>query len=200
MMRHSFTLLFFLFVQFKLIGQVPIFTHNYKLQDTVDILPVYSLINDYEFSLTYLDDAYYLSGNKDYKVLAFRNNKWIALSFPYYKDQNNDTLIKKEPKKLQGKYYIENENLKIEDVNSLLDFFSANSFWTLNEDSLSKIEKARIYDATNFRFNAFTPTKQRVIQSYAPDFYVSQSKGMADRRKFILCRDEFLKWWQKYCR
>ena len=199
-MRRSFTLLFFLFVQFKLIGQVPIFTHNYKLQDTVDILPVYSLINDYEFSLTYLDEAYYLSGNKDYKVLSFRNNKWIALSYPYYKDKNNDTLIKKEPKKLQGKYYIENENLKIEDVNSLLDFFSANSFWTLNEDSLSKIEKARIYDATNFRFNAFTPTKQRVIQSYAPDFYVSQSKGMADRRKFILCRDEFLKWWKKYCR
>ncbi len=199
-MRHSFTLLFFLFVQFKLIGQVPNFTHNYKLQDTVNILPVYSLINDYEFSISYLDEAYYHSGNKDYKILAFRNNKWVALSFPYYRDQNHDTILKKEPKKLEGKYFIENENLKIEDVNSLLDFFSANSFWTLSEDSLSKVENARIYDATNFRFNAFTRAKQRVIQSYAPDFYVSQSKGMADRRKFILCRDEFLRWWQKYCR
>ena len=216
-MKTLIIISYFLFGQYKTFGQIPNIIHNYTSQDSTQNPLIDSFSKKYDFIIAYTEQSYWWANRKNYKILAFSNNKWSSWTYSNYFVQgtkkNGIEKITVDTIKI-GHYFLENTVLKYSSVSELLTNLESNNFWTLNNDSLNqsrlfpiKIKNgdttfriASISDGINYRFDIISKSRLRVIESYEPDYFLELFTDMFERRKFILNRDIFLSWWKKYSR
>lgn len=215
-MKTLIIISFLLFGQSKSFGQLPDIRHNYTKQDSTENPLIDTFAKQYEFIIAYTEQSYWWSDRKNYKILAYSNNKWTSWT---YSDYFIPWTKKKDKKKIivdtvrNGQFFKDKADLESTSVLQLLSALNCNDFWTLNNDSLNqsriietRIEngdtinrKASISDGINYRFDILSKTKLRVIESYEPDYFFKLFPDMVDRSKFLKNRDTFLSWWDKYC-
>lgn len=202
--------------QSEIFGQMPDIRHNYTKRDSTENPLIDSFAKRYDFTITYTEQSYWWSDRKNYKILACSANKWTSWT---YSDYFIQWTKKKGKKKIavdtvrSGQFFKGKTDLESTSVLQLLSALDSNYFWTLNNDSLNqtriietRIEngdtinrRASISDGINYRFDILSKTKLRVIESYEPDYFVKLFPDMFERKRFVISRDAFLSWWDKYC-
>jgi hypothetical protein len=195
--------------------QIPSFRHNFTNVDSIRNPLIDSFTKKYDFVLAYMEQS---SPYHNYKILALKNEKWSCWAFSdnYVEWTKKNDSVKVDTITI-GRFWRVKKTITKKQVNNLLDFFRVNLFWTLTNDSLNQyggiirkyydeesqdtiIQRDKGWtDQINYRFEAYKEMNCRIIQSYAPDYFVEKYPYMLDKKKFVLCRDKFLKWWEKYC-
>jgi hypothetical protein len=206
---------FLLVGQSKSFGQLPDIRHNYTKQDSTENPLIDSFARQYDFIIAYTEQSYWWSDRKNYKILAYSDNKWTSWT---YSNHIIQWTKKKRRKKIlvdrvsNGQFFKVKTDLENTTVLNLFTVLGGYDFWTLNNDSLNEtiiktwvengdtiVTKASISDGVNYRFDFLTKRSSRVVKSYEPDYFLKLSAEMQERRKFVKSRDLFLKWWEMYC-
>lgn len=207
-------LFIFVFVVFvRNIGacQIPSYQHNATTSDSTKSPLIDSFVKKYDFVLAYTEAV---SPIRNYKIIAQKYGRWSQWTY-------SDNLIRLTRKGNVVKVDTIRVGIfrKVSGViterraNELLAFLKEKHFWTLSNDSLNQyggtlrkyydeeskdtvfIRDKGLTDGTSYRFEAHTLECFRVTQSYAPDYFARKYPYMIDRKRFVLCRDKFLKWW-----
>jgi hypothetical protein len=216
LVRSLIIILFLLVGQCNAFGQLPDIQHNYTKQDSTENPLINSFLKQYEFVIAYTEQSYWWSDRKHYKILTYSNKKWTSWT---YSANSSQSTKNKRSKKNNIDSVRNNQFLKIkteiqdQDASGLISDLHIGDFWTLNSDSLNLTSreeidptngttitrKGSISDGINYHFDILTKTDLRAIESYEPDYFIKKFPDMEDRKKFIISRDIFLKWWEKYC-
>jgi hypothetical protein len=214
LLKLQVVILLMLAGQCKSFGQVPNIVHSFLHQDSLNSPLIDSFSKKYDFVLAYMEQA---SPNHNYKILALKNKKWSCWTFSDYFIQLKkvDSSFIGDTIKL-GRFWKIKNRVTQKMANEILTIFNKNEFWALKNDSLKQYGILGKYydeeikdtvmkfdmgctDRINYRFEAYTTFACRVIQSYDPDYFHEKYPYMLDRKKFIICKDAFSKWWEKYC-
>jgi len=204
---------FFLVGQCKTFGQIRDFVHNYTSQDSLQNPLIDSFAKKYDFIMAFTEQNW---GRKNIKILARSDKKWSSWTYSDYFIRGTITKGTKEiviDTVKTGGFFKGKVNLKKVAVSELLNKLDSNDIWALSNDSLNQSRLypyrikngdttytiASISDDTYYRFDVLTKFKSRVIESYAPDYFLKLFPDMIERRRFINSRDSFLSWWDKYC-
>lgn len=200
------------FIQVNTFCQIPIFSNNFSKKDSIEIPLLDSFSKNYDFVLAYWEQV---SPNHNYKVLALKNKNWSCWTYSDNYEQwiKKDTFYKVDIIQ-KGTFWKVKRMITKEMVNILFNEFYNNNFWRLKNNLLNKEIETKTYlkngdtiikvdkgstDQINYRFELYKKRTCRIVESYSPDYFVIKYKEFNQRRQFINCRDEFLKWWEKYC-
>ena len=82
----------------------------------------------------------------------------------------------------------------------MFDSLATLDFLTLQKDSLNETREGTIYDDVNYKFQIETLNGTKVVESYAPQYFLSEFPDMKQRVIFLKGKDMFVQWWKKYCR
>jgi hypothetical protein len=202
---------------FSALCQIPAIIPNYTASDAADLQPVDSFIKKQTCVLVYQESGGYCSNCPTYfyRVIACNKKQWSSWTFSNYSIRgtiNKKTKLLVTDTLRTGTWYKSKHKLRNKEVQQLFDSLSAIHFWALNNDSLNQTRKiirriyngdtaytnANIMDDMNYRFDIVFKDKRRVIQSYAPEYFVSLFPDMTDRKFFMQAQEIFLRWWDKY--
>ena len=215
-MKTLLIISFFFVKQVDSFCQLPDFIHNYTKQDSATNPLIDSFAKQYNFIMAYTEQSYWWSDRKNYKILAYSNNRWTYWTYSESilqgtKKKNIKTI---QIDKVRAKHFFKGEKtLENLSVSQLLNDLTKNAFWALNNDSLNQtgvFERvaqngdtitrfASIDDGINYRFDLLKDNNLRSIESYEPEYFLTQFPNMSSRKIFIRNRDIFLNWWEKYC-
>ena len=173
---------------------LPEFTSNASDNDKANSLVFQAFNNKYDMVISYTRSCYWPT-EQWYFVLVNKNNKWEFFKWIIKfngrtKDKENIISTK-----------IKNQSLKNEEIDSLFNFWTINSFLELSIDSIncsSKVENdsmiidMQVTDGCSDVFEIFSKDKYRMVYSYMPDYYQKEIP-ILQRQDFILCRIMFFK-------
>ncbi|MES2543523.1 MAG: hypothetical protein V4548_01465 [Bacteroidota bacterium] len=164
--------------------QFPEIISNTSEQDKLDSI-IYNLFNGKKtFLIAYTNECYWWSDKKRYEILAFENNKWEKI-YVYSKRNKNGEWSK--PK-------ISHKSISSETANNLITELTKISFWELQNESLNvneikngdgTIGKFKISDGINYKVEILQGNNFRIIESYEPEFFLSQMPEIKSRETFI---------------
>jgi len=195
--------------------QLPNFENNFTKNDSISSPLLDSFSKEFNFVFAYMEQA---SPNHNYKILAKKNTKWSYWTFSdnYLQWTKKDNIYKVDTIRV-GTFWEGKKSITTKQADEILEFLNQNNFWKLRNDSLNQSRVTEKYyddenggtiftqdkgptDQINYRFEVYKIKNCRVIESYGPDYFVEKYPNLYDRKKFINCRDKFLKWWEMYCR
>ena len=199
----NFTLVIFMKVSVSLLlifkclvglGQLTELITNSTMQDSSRSLLLLNLGGNYEFILGYIEESHWWNNRQDYKVLAYKSEKWEAIQIVSTKKKKGK--IKLETKK----YSFESDSAK-----KLIANLTKHGFWTFDRDLLNQktvslndsiARTFHIDDGVNYKFEIFTKDAYRIIESYEPERYFNKFPQMTIRKEFIDCMQLFIQTWK----
>lgn len=195
-MKHTLNFTVFLFWGAQLFAQSPKIDYGSNKVDTsyfIQYIPVKS-----DFVLAFSKESYWWSNIENFKLLTRKGKKWTTWTYKRKWKSSSDVLNNKGKKK--KKYFTRITTVDSLAVNELFDNWRSIKFSELHLDSLNSTRGYEIFDAVNDKFNIETVFGNRLIESYAPEYYIQKFPDMYERALFIQGRDIFLQWWKKYSR
>lgn len=96
-------------------------------------------------------------------------------------------------------FLIQTSVLDSSQVKELFDSLSVLHFWDLNIDSLNETRDHVIFDDATYKFQIENSKGRKVLESYAPEYYIGIFPDMRERITFLKGKEIFERWWQKYC-
>ena len=196
--------------------QLPDIRHNYSKADSTENPLLDSFSRQFDFVLSYTEQGYW-QNYKYYQILAYKKSadSWSTWTYSNYviltKKKNRRSKLITDTVRT-GLFFRKNMAIPGSLVKPFLDSLSANNFWHLNNDSLNQTRiietyidngdtihrKAGIADAPNYRFDIITRDNARVIESYAPQYFLHLFPDMTERRQFLRNRELFEQCWKKW--
>ncbi|WP_258101409.1 hypothetical protein [Marinoscillum pacificum] len=146
--------------------------------------------DEYDQVLAFSRNSYW-SQQKVYIIYGRTNGQWERIKLTLKLDGNKN-IIRTKSRKLsfgEGKFQ------------ELLTFFDSRDFWNFELDSLNLHEEVREdgsgtlwtkTDGTTDSFEVISNGHHRIISSYEPEYF-QELIPVEQRRKFIECRNEFLR-------
>ncbi|GAB2815575.1 hypothetical protein [Ferruginibacter profundus] len=206
-----------LVVHLQALCQVPVIIPNYRASDVADLQPIDSFIKKQAYVIAYKEEGGFCHNcpTYTYKIISFKNKQWSSFTLSNYSIRGTFNKLTKQmvtDTVRTGTWYKSKLTVDNRAVQQLFDSLSAIHFWYLHNDSLNQTRKvirridngdtsytnAGITDDINYRFDIVFKSKRRIIQSYAPEYFVSLFPDMTDRKVFMQGREIFLRWWDKY--
>jgi hypothetical protein len=197
--------------------QIPNIIHNYTKADSANLQHIDSFVQQQEYVFAYKEEGGLCRNcpSYTYKIIAYNKKRWSSFTYSNFSIQGS---FNKKTKQFStdtirtGQLYSSKLNINKYHIQKLFDGLSAINFWILNNDSLNQTRKyifrirdgdttyryANITDDLNYRFDILFKNKARVIQSYAPEYFLSLFPDMKERSIFLKGRRIFLAWWDKY--
>ena len=166
---------------------------NYGLAENLKVksIAVKVLQNKYEYSIAYTHEGYWESNRIDYLVLSYKSGS-------YYKETIHLDRSK------NGKWSAaetSSDEIDAEKAKNFVTYLDSSEFWHLNPDSLNnqeiktedgKIKTQTIFDATNYRFELIKPDSVVMLDTYAPEYFLTEYQRDMGRKLFIKIRDTFI--------
>jgi hypothetical protein len=176
------------------VGQPAELITNATMQDSSRSLLLVSQGGKYEFILGYIEESYWWSNKKDYKVLAYKSDKWEAIQ-----------IVSKKKKKGKIKSEILKYSFESDSAKQLITKLTKLGFWTFDRELLnlktvsvndSIARTFHIDDGVNYKFEILTKDAYRIIESYEPESYFNKFPQMTIRKEFIDCMQLFIQTWK----
>jgi hypothetical protein len=177
-------------------SQLPTVSFDREIKDSFSFIS--HLPSKAKFVLVYSEESYWWSNTDNYRLLSFDSTSWTAWTYKHRWKSSSERLSKGNPKR--PKYYKKVGAISNEAVRELLDSFEMLKFWQLNQDSLNAIRDTKISDDVDYVFRAETEQGQKVISTYAPEYYIKLFPDMVQRNTFLTARKFFFDWWNKQFR
>lgn len=189
-MRYSINILLLLTSTFSF-GQLPTFESNASEVDKTESLVYQKFQGQYELLISFTTDCYW-PNEQDFYFIGFKVDKWEKFKLTVTFENRDEIKILRTKRR----------RLTISDkkIEGILSFWKANEFFKLANDSLNLKEKVIdkdhkvtmfVTDGCTDRFDLLTKDSYRIISAYLPDYF-QKSIPVAQREKFIECRNKFL--------
>jgi len=174
--------------------KIPSVTSNSTFDDKESSI-VYNRFNvEFDSFLSYHKYCYW--SNKDtYLVFGYKDEEWKALKLTVkYAEEvpRKKTILRIKQNKIR---------VSEKELTKLIEYFTTNNFWTLENDSLNLHERRELdgtitlYTATDGcsdNFETLSSGNFRLTSSYNAEYF-QKLIPVNQREKFILCRDEMLR-------
>jgi hypothetical protein len=187
----SLLFLFLFLVQIELIGQTSLPTFTSGKNDACTFTQYFQKKTD--FIIAYSEESYWWSNTENFKLLAQAGSIWTIWTYNRKWKSSSDVYNNKGIKK--KKYYKKIAEIDSLSVKYLFDSLTAINFWTLNLDSLNEKRGRSISDQINCKFQIENSAGRKILESYAPEYYISQFPDMRQRIIFLQGKDIFKRWW-----
>ena len=178
----------FLLLVFRAEAQLPHIKSNFTLEDQNQSVVYKIFSGKYDFVIAYTAQSYWWSNKYNYDILAKKGGVWFNIRLNAERKNGNWPYPK-----------IKTSRVEKNSFDSLIDTLTKQQFWTLNIDSLSDQRGESLFDATNYRFEILEGKSFRIIESYAPEYFLNSFPDMLARKSFIKSRDAFVKTYKTYC-
>ena len=180
-------LLLFLIFSMNLSAQIPAIKSNSNLLDRHRSLAL-PFAENAELIITYREENIFRDNLPPHWLLILRNNEWTMTRISRtQKGTKSTTLAEKFP-------------VNQDSARQLISLLTSGNFWNLNGNDDSEIvdqkqdlpplaDNERVYQ----RFEVIQGNQFRVIEYYSPDAFLKRVPELENTRKFINCRDAFLR-------